>query len=280
MPNKLNTALKASSSLFKLVAGLYIVRVATPIANPVTLAQAPSEGGSVDFFPAESVTRNTLVKPGDCIVLRVRGESATLVATEFYSGSPTVIRLQVERIDVAAPKAGSISPIDAPRSLAEGEVMINLVGHIQNRGDVVVKNDWLGKPGTVNRLEGFAIRAEGLPPTVKLVYGVKFFSQAFKPQMSKEGKFVGTRKKAQGIQSVIFTLEGADAEQYALGGDVAFSGSIGCNIVPGVELKGPQGEEHLVGINLKIQKKSATDPAEDESDGLWTEADIRELFSQ
>lgn len=311
MPNKLDTALKATSSLFKLTSGLYIVRMGqqkpSQKLNPVTLSQAPSEGGCVDFFPAEKVLRNTLVNPGDCIVLRVKGEGATLVASEFHEGKPTTVKLQVERIDAptqaqpasAAPainalKTGAVvKPLkpaakamsvvndvaEAPEAATTDAIGIGMVGHIQNKGDVVVKNDWLGKPGTPNRLEGFAIKAVGLPEGVNLVYGVKFQSAAYKPQMSKEGKFVGTRKKAQGIQSVVFALDGEAADQYQISGDVAFSGGVGCNIVANQELKGPQGNEHLVGINLKINKKPAAPEAPEEEDGLWTEEDIRELFS-
>lgn len=315
MPNKLDTALKASSSLFKLLNGMYIVRMAPQKTgqkhNPVTLSQAPSEGGAVDFFPAEKVIRNTLANPGDCIVLRVKGEGVTLIATEFHEGKPTNIQLHIERIDAPSRTSAIVKPtvpgatkavsaskptlVKQPQATLEAaQISINLMGHIQNQGDVVVKNDWLGKPGSKNRLEGFAIKASGLPAGVQLIYGCKFHSEAFKPQTSKEGKYIGTRRKAQPIKSVIFGLQGEGAEHYQLGGQVAFNTGVGANIVANHEIKGPQGTEHLVAINLAIAPKArvtakvaeapkvsqntqAIQPEED--DGLWDADDIAELFN-
>lgn len=298
MPSKIDTTLKASSSLFKLNGGMYIISMQPEKAgqklNPVTLSQAPSEGGCVDFFPAEKVVRNTLVNATDCLVVRVKGESANLLATEFHTGKVAAVKLRVEQIDVGTtaevkpsavvktikPKANGVATA-ANEELEEGTgVSVSMVGHLQNKGDVVVKNDWLGQPGSSFRLEGFAIKTDGLPKGVNLVYGCKFQSAAYKPQISKDGKYVGTRRKAQGIQSVVFALEGDEAEAYELSGDLAFSGNVGAKIIAKEEIKGPSGTEHLVGINLKIQPKVVEEIVpEEEDDGLWSEDDIRELFS-
>lgn len=298
MPSKIDTSLKASSSLFKLNGGMYVIHMQPEKAgqklNPVTLSQAPSEGGCVDFFPAEKVVRNTLVSATDCIVVRIKGDSATLMATEFHTGKVTAVKLRVEQIgsglSTETKPSAVVKPIKskaASVAVAANEtteepmgVNISMVGHIQNKGDVVVKNDWLGQPGTNFRLEGFAIKTDGLPTGVNLIYGCKFLSSSYKPQISKDGKYVGTRRKAQGIQSVVFALEGDQAEAYELTGDVAFSGNVGAKITGKEELMGPTGTEHLVGINLKVQPKVVEEPVpEEEDDGLWSEEDIKELFS-
>ncbi len=77
MPSQTLDGLKISSRVTLLEPGMYIFRYASqpPADKPVCIAlqQAPLGKGSIDFFPAEGVSKNMLTKLGDTIVARVKG---------------------------------------------------------------------------------------------------------------------------------------------------------------------------------------------------------------
>lgn len=266
-------ALSAKPAMFQLPPGLYAIR-ALPnpkhqVINPVTLTQAPVGHAQVDFLPAAGIADNTFVNPNDCIAVRVMNDTATMVATEFHAGAALSVRLEVERIDL--PKAQSVAQQVAPsgsaaqgsstRAVRSKDTSVRLLGHIEGVGDTIVQDQWLGQPGRRARLEGFAIKVKGLPETVKLVYGCKFMSPTMKTQVSSSGQFVGTRRQAQAIRSVVFGLEGPGADQYQLVGQVAFSGAKNkSELVPIVhlrELHGSREDAFLVAIDLCVVAKAS-----------------------
>lgn len=290
---------QATVQFFALPQGLYVIRLAPlqpgKAPNPVNLAQAPDSADSVGFFPSEHVVRQTLALPGDCLIVRVKENGGKLVATEFHGNNQSGSRLIVNALDEqnrpalaidiqASPKTASPAPTPAPGPkkqptktlpslpLEEGGISVALLGHIQNVGDVQVKDNWLGDPDGNNRLEGFAVKAKDLPEGTKLVYACTFANSKNQPHMTGDGQFIGTRQKAQPIKSVVFTLDGNQADDYQLSGEVAFTGGKRMSITAKEQLACPDGKGHLVGIHLKITAKP------EEEDGLWTEEDIKELF--
>lgn len=299
---------QATVAFFQLPPGLFVARLA-PLTerqhpNPVSISQAHSSEDGVGFFPSEGVTRNTLVNPTDCLVIRSKGHGAQLVATEFHpaerSGSQIIIEsLDADRPPLAIPlqaqqhrvqpnppqqspaSKGAVNntrikkpaPTLEPLPLKEGGISVALIGHIQNVGDVQVKDNWLGDPSSNNRLEGFAIKAKDLPEGTKLVYACTFANQKLQPQMTGDSQFVGTRQKAQPIKSVVFTLDGEQTEQFELSGEAAFTGGERVAITAGEAITSANGKGHLVALHLKITARP------EEKDGLWTEEEIRELFA-
>ncbi|MCK2096071.1 hypothetical protein [Thauera aromatica] len=148
---------KITSRIAVLANGLYVVRhVSGPQGGPfdcVTLNPSPIGRGSVDFFPAEGVTRNTLTKVGDCIVVRVKGEQAGLLLTEFAStAKSTPIELRIDRIATAGRDAQD-SQTQIRQAAPPPRVVLK--GHVQRLGDVIAENSWLGAPQSINRIEGF-----------------------------------------------------------------------------------------------------------------------------
>jgi hypothetical protein len=291
---------QATVQFFALPQGLYVIRL-SPLQpgqapNPVNLAQAPDSAESVGFFPSEHVVRQTLALPDDCIIIRIKGNGGKLVATEFHGNNQSGSRLIVNAVDHPERPALAIDIQGTPQTestaatpttprkkqpaktlpplpLEEGGISVALLGHVQNVGDVQVKDNWLGDPDSNNRLEGFAIKAKDLPEGTKLVYACTFANNKHQPQMTGDGQFIGTRQKAQPIKSVVFTLDGEQADQYQLSGEVAFTGGNRVPLVSQEQLACPDGNGHLVAIHLKITAKP------EEEDGLWTEEDIKELFA-
>lgn len=82
LPSHALDGLKISSRVTLLEPGMYIFRYASqpPADKPVCIAlqQAPLGKGSIDFFPAEGVSKNMLTHLGDTIVARVKEVASPL----------------------------------------------------------------------------------------------------------------------------------------------------------------------------------------------------------
>lgn len=262
----------------------------------LTLQPSPLGRGAVDFFPAEGVTRNTLSAPGDCIVVRVKGSKTALLVTEIHKKGSERVRLSIDSIitgqefstgdtrsvsvpvgspaeaaataAVAQPDAlEAFAPVQAPAEPAAAPAApaanapvapatITSQGHIERAGDVTVSNAWLGNPAGTHRLEGFALTWEGMPAGVNLAYSCRCGNGA-EPQIGMAGQFVGTRRQAKPITAVAFVLSGPRANEFELSGNVAFAGLPPFAIVPGQELSGPSGAEHLVALQLVITPRAS-----------------------
>lgn len=270
------TGTSVSTRLVPLQPGLYLFRYAEQRAPneglPVTVTAAPIGRGIVDFFPGEGVSRNTLSNLGDCLVVRVlRGESAALIATFQSRGVDVDLEslVQIDRVDTTgkfvrankqAARAGGRTPQSSFEPATGEEATLNLLGHIQNRGDVrSTGGDWLGDPSSRMRLEGFVVEWPSRPKDVELFYTGHVQGQGQTPPV-RAGQFMGTRQKGAPITSLSFALTGPAAKQYQLSGQVAFQGASPMAIVNERRLAGPTGAEPLVAVRLRIfhQQGAAT----------------------
>nr|WP_019367392.1 hypothetical protein [Pseudomonas luteola] len=254
------TALKVSSRIAMLDVGMYIFRYAlsdTQLSakSCLSLHHSPIGKGSVDFFPGEGITRNTLTAPGDCVVVRVKGTQASVLITEYIpEGETGTIQLRIDRIETSLPKPSINKPADTPK--APARCQLKLLGHIEARGDVVAEGEWLGEPNTSLRMEGFSIGWQEQPAGLDLAYLCRT-GKSSEPQVGLAGQFVGTRRQAKPITTVAFTLSGPKATNYQLSGQVVFAGCPPLSITPGKELSGPNGLEQLVAIQIVIMPKAA-----------------------
>lgn len=260
-------ALKLSSRIAVLDLGMYIFRYSVPAGDTqrkscLTLHQSPIGKGSVDFFPGEGVTRNTLTTPGDCVIVRVKGAQASVLITEYHPESESNrIQLRIDKIDTSASLAlaavgsqkasGDRPPNDQPKACE-----LEWLGHIETRGDVPVRSGWLGNPDSVLRLEGFAANWLKKPEGLDLAYLCRA-GKGTEPQVGLAGTFVGTRRQAKPITSVAFALSGKNAADYKLTGQVVFAGSPPLTISPDKELSGPTGAEQLVAIRVVVTPRAA-----------------------
>lgn len=105
MPDSLSHDFHIHTRVMMLEAGMYILRLLASNPAPetcLTVQQSPVGRGAVDFFPAEGVMRNTLSAPGDCIVVRVKGNKAGVLVTEIHKKDTERVRLMVDRIVTGA----------------------------------------------------------------------------------------------------------------------------------------------------------------------------------
>lgn len=249
------------SRIAALEVGMYIFRLITdPAPNTankifLSLNQSPIGKGAVDFFPGEGVTRNTLFRSGDCVVVRVKGGPAGVLITEYKpEGETRSIQLRIDRID-ANPKPAEQKP-ERPVAPSAQNITLKLLGHIERRGDVSVTDDWLGEPTSTARIEGFSIDWADKPKGVELAYLCRTGKGA-EPIVAMSGQYAGTRRQAKPITAVAFTLTGTDAADYELSGQAAFAGQTPVTISSDKELSGPSGTEQLVALRIVVQHKAA-----------------------
>jgi hypothetical protein len=113
-----------TSRILPLAPGMYIFRFATRLGRDqqvfISLQHSLAGNGSVAFFASADVHHNTLRKLGDCIVLRVDGEAASVLITQYSPAGqpPSVVDLRVDRIDTSEAIVRA-RPAPAPARVAE-----------------------------------------------------------------------------------------------------------------------------------------------------------------
>jgi hypothetical protein len=302
--------LKISTRVVMLKSGMHIFRYASKLPKDeiilLTLQPAPLGKGAIDFFPAEGVSRNTLSRLGDCVIVRVRGDQAGILVAEYHIQGNTTssVDLRIDRIDTSENivQASSPSPdidrgppamdshpfepiaamVDTPRPVVPSRASpafesLQLSGHIERQGDVSVTNDWLGDPNSQARLEGFAIEWKNRSQDVDLAYTCRVEGIGQTPAIFSGG-YAGTRRKASPITAVSFALAGPKAADFELSGQVVFAGCPPLAIVPGQKLSGPKGSEHLVALFVSIAPKGEATVSRFTSP--WDDPRITQIFRE
>ncbi len=264
---------------------MYIFRYTSnePTKSCISLHQAPIGKGTVDFFPGEGVSRNTLLRDGDYTIVRVKGAQASVLVTEYHPEGVALncLKLEIDQIDTHPQKGGpeklakSQSVTHPPEQPEPTACPLQLAGHVERLGDVCITGGWLGQPGTALRLEGFAISWLDQPEGVDLAYMCRTGNS--EPMVGLAGQYVGTRRQARPITTVAFTLTGPKAGHYQLSGQVVFTGNPPVNILPEQELSGKHGTEQLVALNLVVTPKAAqvSPPA-----SPWNDLKTVKIFSK
>jgi hypothetical protein len=309
-----NNELKVSTRVMMLKPGMHIFRYASRLPDNtrvlLTLQPAPLGKGSIDFFPGEGVSRNTLGRFGDCMVVRVKGDFAGVLVAEYHlenagAAAPSV-DLRVDYIDTsenflqkgdrktesptwpeppprapASPLPASdpwpASPFAVPAPTATTE-SLELLGHIERRGDVRVTDDWLGDPTGSARLEGFAIAWKNRPQDVDLAYTCRIEGIGQTPAIFSGG-YAGTRQRAVPITGLSLALAGPKSTDFELSGQVVFAGCSPRAITPGQALSGPQGSEPLVALRVCITRQGGeTAVPRSLSASPWDDPRITQIF--
>lgn len=241
---------------------MYIFRYASqpPADKPVCIAlqQAPLGKGSIDFFPAEGVSKNMLTRLGDTIVARVKGGVTTVLITEYHMFDAEIspVDLRIDRIDTSTAIMRNFAvvatPVPTPTlTTAPAPVSLKLVAHLQGVGDVESAEGWVGEHDGTKRLEGFSVIWDNKPTGVDLVYTSTVAGSGPSPNVAA-GTFTGTRGKASPLISAGFSLVGPNRCLYELSGHIVFSGSAPQLLVGNQMMYGPTGTEPLVALHIFI----------------------------
>ena len=257
---KVITELKVSGHLMTLDPGLFCI---------VQMPARPSEPGSglpgvrISHPPGpssrpEAVSISTfrpdgwLLSGGDAAIVRVLGGPAQVLVTIYQSpnGKDNAPSLQVLRLlepipGTAAPAAGTAArPAAAPAAPpgaaakpgapapAAGPALMEMVAHIQERGDVgAMIGDWLGEKTSKRWIEGFGVAPTRLIGPKDIEYQAVLGRGWLSPWV-EGGQFCGSRGMALPILGLRLRLRGDAAEAF----DVQYSASF----IDGTEV-GPVG---------------------------------------
>lgn len=168
--------LRATAQWMTLEPGLYTLRVtggAAPAGNIgvpfVQIAEAPGNlpTTTVNFLGETSANLGALSRSGDTLVIRVSGGAARMVLTSYTAANQTS-GLAVEVVCLNASRNGSsaASAQGRPSQLMQRVVPIELIVHVQNRGDLrFADGGWAGCPEQRQWIESFTVTPlEGMTP--------------------------------------------------------------------------------------------------------------------
>ncbi|WP_336488162.1 hypothetical protein [Methylobacterium nigriterrae] len=264
---------QASVRAMQIGRGMFTLRYAATALPGVPLrvlvAPDPDEADQVEMLFSPGAAGGVLRQPGDLCVLSAQSEATILITTLGEQGKnlgrADAVRLELNRLDQAAPQPRASAPLPAlsapvPQSASASERLIPLriAGHIERQGDVFVSaGEWLGDPNGSARLEGFSLQWPRRPGDVDVAYGCAVGGLGRMPDVVA-GEFVGTRGQGRGINGISLNLIGDAADAYALIVEAAFSDGtyFGPALAP-VDLMGPTGREHLVALRLQLSEMGA-----------------------
>ncbi|TWI49289.1 hypothetical protein IQ22_03988 [Pseudomonas duriflava] len=248
--------------LLTLEPGMYILRYASQLPETesclISLQQAPIGKGTVDFFPGESVVRNTLAKLGDCLIARVKNGLGTLLITEYQlksNSSLHTVDLRIDRIDTSAGimrAVASTETVQEAKSISSNtspSQSLNLVGHIESLGEVSADH-WLGAADQVNGITGFAILWPNKPQGVDIAYSCRLGGTAQPAVLT--GNFTGSRQESSPITALTMTLVGSASKHFKLDAQLVFLGEPPITVTAGQECFALKRQSKLVAIRVAI----------------------------
>lgn len=262
MPSQPLDGLKISSRVTLLEPGMYIFRYASqpPVNKPVCIAlqQAPLGKGSIDFFPAEGISKNMLNKLGDTIVARVKGGVATVLITEYHMFDEVIdpIDLRIDRIDTSPAIMRTYAVVataePAPAITADAAPMpLELTAYLQHSGEVRSGEGWVGAPDSEEFIEGFAIDWPSKPAGVDLLYTCMVAGSGPTRNVST-GTFVGVRGEGLPLICAGFSLVGPQRKNYELTGHIVFDNAEPQRLITNQMMHGPTGNEPLVALHIAV----------------------------
>lgn len=225
------TELRVSASLMQLDPGLYCVVVTpSPHANAATglpgvrVTNAPGMSGRPDAVTIRTLSSDGWMSGfGDAALVRVTGGIGYVLLTIYQApgnSSETAPNMQVLPLmgDVHQPGqlAAPTPALAAPATAAAAPRPVDLVAHVQTRGDVgVVFGEWLGEAGSGKWIEGFAIAPVSGVALEDIEYQVVLGRGWMSPWV-EGGQYCGSRGMALPILGLRVRLRGGAAEAYTV----------------------------------------------------------------
>ncbi|WP_409275854.1 hypothetical protein [Pseudomonas sp. KCJK9111] len=261
MPSHTLDGLKISSRVTLLEPGMYIFRYASqpPADKPVCIAlqQAPLGKGSIDFFPAEGVSKNMLTKLGDTIIARVKAGVTTVLITEYHMFDEVIepVDLRIDRIDTSPAIMRTFAVVastDSSQTLAtDTPLPLTITAHLNASGEVVSHDGCVGEPGADEFIESLTIDWAEKPIGIDLVYTCTVAGSGPCRNVST-GTVIGARAQGLPLISVGLSLVGPMRKHYELTGLVVFGTAEPQGLIANQMMHGPTGNEPLVALHLAV----------------------------
>lgn len=188
---------------------------------------SPPPAGSANIDISGFREDGWLSAEGDATLVRVRKKPSQILVTIYQlpSEPEAAPRLQVRQLlgpnEMPNDNPAQAAPAPAP---AAAPAPVNLMAHIQSRGDVgAAFGEWLGEAGSNNWIEGFAVNTpEGVAPanfTYQAVLGRGWLSP-----WVEAGQYCGSRGMALPLLGLRIRLGGEAAEQFDISYSATFVG--------------------------------------------------------
>ncbi len=163
---------------------------------------------------------------GDATLVRIRKKPSQILVTIYQlpHEADAAPRLQVRQLLGANELPADNAPAAAAAPATPAPAQVNLMAHIQSRGDVgAAFGEYLGERGSNNWIEGFAVNPpEGVSPanfTYQAVLGRGWLSP-----WVEAGQYCGSRGMALPLLGLRIRLGGEAAEQYEISYSASFVG--------------------------------------------------------
>jgi hypothetical protein len=224
--------LRVSGRLMTLEPGLFCI-VHTPAAAVdgatalpgVRISLPPGPAGRPDAVSIATFRDDGyLYGFGDAALVRVIGGPAQVLVTiyqlpEAQGAGPN---LQVLRLVEGAPAVPRQAPAQAQGAAGGAPLQVDMIAHIQGRGDVGAKfGDWLGEQGSKRWIEGFAVSPSNKQIAPTDVEYQAVLGRGWLSPWAEGGQFCGSRGMALPLLGLRMRLRGAAAEAY----DCSYSAS-------------------------------------------------------
>ena len=227
--------LKVTGHLMTLPPGLFcIINEANPGAarnnGMPGVRISPPPTGAQDVEISGFRDDGWLSAEGDATLVRIRKKPTQILVTIYQlPGEPDAApRLQVRQLlasnEMQADQTGA--PVHAPAvtPAAAAPAQVNVMAHIQTRGDVgAIFGEWLGERTSNNWIEGFAINAPEGVSAANFTYQAVLGRGWLSPWV-EAGQYCGSRGMALPLLGLRIRLGGEAAEQYDISYSATFVG--------------------------------------------------------
>lgn len=215
---------------------------------------------SPTFFPGCGVSGKTLNQPGQCMVVRVDDEPATLVVTYLVDQASDLDShtLKIDRIDDSGRLPGpATNERNTTESRCSSNVPLQLIGRLFGGSQIRAEpTEWLGDPEGQEALEGITVTCTALPADLELFTTVEIHPLGKLPEAAFD-TYAGLKGYALPITGVQFRLSGKSAHNYELWVDGSFANWGIVSAGPGTDLalSGPTRTEALVALRLVVRPR-------------------------
>ncbi len=219
-------------------------------AAPAIAKVSPTSlGGSLEIISMPGRVSGSLIKPGDCLVLRAEVQTEVLVG--LNRGSPDGSLEASFRLEPIALSEDVAPPVIVePQQEIRG---VTFVAHVANRGDVTFgENQWAGGPDAPGVIEGLELVAGGSRLEMQVMVGSR------PPRWTgwvEAGEFAGTRGRRIPLSGIRLKLHADVSAEFEIEAEALFLGSlVTAKIGREVEFLSPSGIDPLVGLKLSVKR--------------------------
>jgi glycosyltransferase involved in cell wall biosynthesis len=255
---------------------------ATLFVPAVQVAIGPGVSAEVaEFIPGLPERGAWLYQSGDALVVNVKAQSATLLVTSIRSFGSEPLAIEVERVGesgggttvqhgIAAISSG-FSPDQAAVPLTRAANRLEILAHIQNRGDIrFVDAHWAGRIGP-----GLAIEALSIKPLEPLAPGDIEYkgltATGFETPWVTDGGVCGTKGKSTPLIGFALRLKRTAVKQF----DCEYLGYFrsGRTVGPfrnGAPCRSTVSNDPLEGIHIRLiaKEKGSSDKKSSHENGI------------